>query len=126
MTSLAQAKNINSSGVYVVGHLDTKKGPSTRQGKRLSSKNVIRLTVTLKGENEEEQTKSYSINELKDLQSKLMLIAGKAEKGKEDVELFVRVSHTYMKSIYQIFLFNEESCWASITVEEQPGSPACQ
>ena len=108
MTSLAQAKNINSSGVYVVGRLDTRNGPSTQQGKRLSSKDVIRLTVTLKGENEEKQTKSYSINELKDLQSKLMLIAGKAEKGKEDAERFVRVSHTYMKSMYPFF-FDKES-----------------
>ena len=108
MTSLAQAKNINSSGVYVVGRLDTRNVPSTQQGKRLSSKDVIRLTVTLKGENEEKQTKSYSINELKDLQSKLMLIAGKAEKGKEDVERFVRVSHTYMKSMYHFF-FDKES-----------------
>ncbi|PFX19442.1 E3 ubiquitin-protein ligase RNF213 [Stylophora pistillata] len=90
MTSLTQAKNINSSGVYVVGHLDTIKGPSPEQGKRMLSKDVIRLTVTLKGESEEQQTKTYSIDELKDLQSKLMLIAGKAEKGKDDVELFVR------------------------------------
>ena len=109
MTSLAQAKNINSSGVYVVGHLDTRNGPSTQQGKRLTSKDVIRLTVTLKGENELKQTKYYSINELKDLQSKLMLIAGKAEKGKEDVERFVRVSHTYMKSMYKFFLIKRVS-----------------
>ena len=39
-----------------------------------------------------EKRKTYSIDELKDLQSKLMLIAGKAEKGKDDVEQFVRVS----------------------------------
>ena len=101
MTSLAQAKSINSSGVYVVGHLDLEKGRSSVQGKRLSSKDVIQLTVTLEGESGEEQRKSYSIDELKDLQSKLMLIAGKAEKGKDDVELFVRVSYTYMKSMYQ-------------------------
>ena len=91
MTSLVQAKTINTSGVYVVGHLDTKNGPSPEQGKRLSFNNVIRLTVPLNGESEEVQMKTYSIDELKDLQSKLMLIAGKAEKGKDDVEQFVRV-----------------------------------
>ena len=92
MTSLVQAKTINSSGVYLVGHLDTEKGPSPEQGKRLSFKDVIRLTVPLKDRGEKKQRKTYSIDELKDLQSKLMLIAGKAEKGKDDVEQFVRVS----------------------------------
>ena len=33
----------------------------------------------------------YTVQELNDLQSKLMLIAGKAEMGKEDVERFVEV-----------------------------------
>ena len=92
MTSLVQAKTINSSGVYLVGHMDNEKGPSPEQGKRLSFKDVIRLTVPLKDGSEKEQRKIYSIDELKDLQSKLMLIAGKAEKGKDDVEQFVRVS----------------------------------
>ena len=92
MTSLVQAKTINSSGVYLVGHLDDEKGLSPEQGKRLSFKDVIRLTVPLKERGEKKQRKTYSIDELKDLQSKLMLIAGKAEKGKDDVEQFVRVS----------------------------------
>ena len=92
MTSLVQAKTINSSGVYLVGHLDDEKGLSPEQGKRLSFKDVIRLTVPLKDRSEKEQRKTYSIDELKDLQSKLMLIAGKAEKGKDDVEKFVTVS----------------------------------
>ena len=92
MTSLVQAKTINSSGVYLVGHLDTEKGLSPEQGKRLSFKDVIRLTVPLREGSEKEQRKTYSIDELNDLQSKLMLIAGKAEKGKDDVEQFVRVS----------------------------------
>ncbi|XP_022806308.1 E3 ubiquitin-protein ligase rnf213-alpha-like [Stylophora pistillata] len=90
MTSLVQAKTINSSGVYVVGYLDTTKDPSPEHGKRLSFKDVIRLTVPLKDGSEKDQRKTYSIDELKDLQSKLMLIAGKAEKGKDDVEQFVR------------------------------------
>ena len=92
MTSLVQAKTINSSGVYLVGHLNTERGLSSEQGKRLSFKDVIRLTVPLKDRGEKKQWKTYSVDELKDLQSKLMLIAGKAEKGKDDVEQFVRVS----------------------------------
>ena len=93
MTSLVQAKTINSSGVYVVGHLDTNKSCSpTKQGKRLSFNDVIRLTVPTKDGSEEVQNKTYSVDELKDLQSKLMLIAGKAEKGKDEVEQFVKAS----------------------------------
>ncbi|RMX46188.1 hypothetical protein pdam_00007847 [Pocillopora damicornis] len=97
MTSLVQAKTINSSGVYLVGHLDDEKGLSPEQGKRLSFKDVIRLTVPLKDGGEKEQRKTYSIDELKDLQSKLMLIAGKAEKGKDDVEQFVRNLESVMR-----------------------------
>ncbi|KAL9988403.1 hypothetical protein ACROYT_G002841 [Oculina patagonica] len=88
MTSLVQAKTINSSGVYVVGHSDTKTGPSTERGRRLSLNDVIRLTVPTKDGREEMQSRTYSVDELKDLQSKLMLIAGKAEKGKDEVEQF--------------------------------------
>ena len=86
-----QAKTINSSGVYLVGHLDIEKGPSPEQGKRLSFNDVIRLTVPLKNGSKKEQRKTYSNDELRDLQSKLMWIAGKAEKGKDDAEQFVRV-----------------------------------
>ena len=52
---------------------------------------VVRLTVPLTSEGGKVQSKIYSLDELKDLQSKLMLIAGKAEKGKDDVETFVKV-----------------------------------
>ena len=92
MTSLVQAKTINSCGVYVVGHVDTKSCALTEQGRRLSFNDVIRLTVPTKDGSEEEQRKTYTVDELKDLQSKLMLIAGKAEKGKEEVEQFVKAS----------------------------------
>ena len=92
MTSLVQAKTINSSGVYAVGQMDTKSRPPTEQGRRLSFNDVIRLTVPTKDGSEKVQSKTYSVDELKDLQSKLMLIAGKAEKGKDEVEQFVKAS----------------------------------
>ena len=92
MTSLVQAETINSSGVYIVGHVDTKSCSPTEQGRRLSFNDVIRLTVPTRDGSEKVQSKTYSVDELKDLQSKLMLIAGKAEKGKDEVEQFVKVS----------------------------------
>jgi len=72
--------------------VDTKSCALTEQGRRLSFNDVIRLTVPTKDGSEEEQRKTYTVDELKDLQSKLMLIAGKAEKGKEEVEQFVKAS----------------------------------
>ena len=85
MTSLVQTETVNSSGVYVVGCLDPEGRPSTEGEKRLSLDNVVGLTVPLKDEDADVQSKTYSLDELKDLQSKLMLIAGNAEKGKYEV-----------------------------------------
>ncbi|KAJ7339382.1 hypothetical protein OS493_005777 [Desmophyllum pertusum] len=92
MTSLAQAKTINFIGVYVVGNLDTKIDLPTDQGRRLSFNDVIQLTIPLKDGSEEVENKTYSVDELKDLQSKLMLIAGKAERWKDEVEQFAKAS----------------------------------
>ena len=92
MTSLVQVKTINSSGVYVVGQLDPEGGSSTKREGRLSLDNVVRLTVPQKDTGRGVRNKTYTLDELKDLQSKLMLIAGKAEKGKDEVETFVKVT----------------------------------
>ena len=94
MTSLVQAEMINSTGTYIVGQLAPEGDSSTEHEKRLSLDDVVSLTVPLKDAGDDLQSKTYSLDELKDLQSKLMLIAGKAEKGKDDVERFVKVSKT--------------------------------
>lgn len=91
MTSLAQAKTINSCGVYLVAGKVSAEDPTTQSKGRLRVEDVVRLSVPLTSEGGKVQSKIYSLDELKDLQSKLMLIAGKAEKGKDDVETFVKV-----------------------------------
>ena len=91
MTSLVQAKMINSSGVYAVGQLACESASSTECKKRLSLDDVVSLALPPKDGGQDLQSKTYSLDELKDLQSKLMLIAGKAEKGKDGVERFVKV-----------------------------------
>ena len=40
----------------------------------------------------EESYRSYTYDELLDLQSRLMLVAGQAEKGKDNVDRFLNVS----------------------------------
>ena len=91
ITSLAQAKAINNSGVYLVGSVGSEEGPAMQSEGRPCLESVVRLTVPLRDEEGNVESKIYSLDELNDLQSKLMLIAGKAEKGKDDVETFVKV-----------------------------------
>ena len=92
MTYLVQAEMINSSGVYVVGRLNREQDSGSEKGGRLSLDHVVRLTVPPKKSGvDNAQDVVYSLDEIKDLQSKLMLIAGKAEKWKDEVDTFVKV-----------------------------------
>ena len=89
MSSLMQAEAVNARGIYEVGFLSQKAGTAGGTGiEPLIS--VIRLTVPPKEGDTE--TRTYNLDELKDLQSKLMLIAGKASHGNEEVDSFVAVS----------------------------------
>ena len=87
-TSLMEAQTINKQGVYCIGCLDENVSSSMLM-EQLTLANVIQLKVP-KGKNG--NSKDYTLDDLKDLQSKLMLIAGKASQGKEDVDRFVDVS----------------------------------
>ena len=107
MTSLAQAKTINNNGVYVVGSVGSEEGPAMQSEGRPCLESVVRLTVPLRDEKGNDESKIYSLDELKDLQSKLMLIAGKAEKGKDDVETFVKVCMKNISKFNICVLF----CW---------------
>ena len=106
MTSLAQAKTINNKGVYLVGSVGSAEGPAMESEGRPCLESVVRLTVPLRDEDGNDETKSYSLDELKDLQSKLMLIAGKAEKGKDDVETFVKVRLKIIARFQSCVLFS--------------------
>ena len=55
-----------------------------------SHNTVIKLFLFEKTE-ERTEKKEYSYEQLCDLQSKLMLVAGKAEQGNEEVQRFVQV-----------------------------------
>jgi len=86
MSSLMEAQTINEHGIYRVGCGDESLSVVPEQ---LTLDNVIQLTLPT-GENGE--GKEYLLDNLKDLQSKLMLIAAKASHGKEQVDRFVDVS----------------------------------
>ena len=88
MSSLMEAQTINKQGIYCVGCPNVDKNSSIVP-EELKLDNVIQLTVPT-GENG--KSKKYTLDGLKDLQSKLMLIAAKASHGKEEVDRFVDVS----------------------------------
>ena len=54
---------------------------------------VVRLQLPPESKGDQENPRSYTVQQLNDLQSKLMLVAGKAEKGKGEVDRFVEVSY---------------------------------
>jgi len=86
MSSLMEAKAINERGEYRIGCLGEEESSAMET---LTLESVIQLTVPA---TEKVERKDYTLDGLKDLQSKLMLIAAKAAHGKEDVDRFVDVS----------------------------------
>ncbi|KAM7069332.1 E3 ubiquitin-protein ligase RNF213 isoform 2-T4 [Molossus nigricans] len=81
-SSLALATDINSRGIYVI------EAPS--DGRRISPDTVLRLFLseTLGGRKE---ARIYSLEELKELLNKLMLMSGKKDHNSAEVELFSEV-----------------------------------
>ncbi|KAA0724979.1 E3 ubiquitin-protein ligase rnf213-beta [Triplophysa tibetana] len=78
-SSLSQAAAINTDGVYHVGW------PVDFTGKTCLD-NVFNVKVTKNG-----QTRTYTLDDLLELQNKLMLISSKGEHGKEQVNTFTQV-----------------------------------
>ncbi|XP_077867698.1 E3 ubiquitin-protein ligase rnf213-alpha-like [Saccoglossus kowalevskii] len=104
-SSLSQAEAINTKGIYTVGNID--------YNAKDTPESVIRLLVQgddslMEDEDDEDEAaskdKNYNLDMLKDLQSKLMLVAGKAEQGRDEVERFteilsgvIRLATAYLK-----------------------------
>ena len=88
VSSLMEAQTINEHGNYRVGCGDEN---SSIVPEQLTLDNVIQLTLPT---GETGKSKEYTLDNLKDLQSKLMLIAAKPSQGKdlEQVNRFVAVS----------------------------------
>ena len=86
-SSLLDAQAINQKGVYRIGYISEDESAA----RVLTLEKVVELSVPL---GESGESKYYSLDDLKDLQSKLMLIAAKASHGKEEVDQFTNVSST--------------------------------
>ena len=88
---MVQVEAINSSGIYYIA--DSKIAKFTKNvnsGIKSHLENLVCLVVPEDNDKNREE-KIYSLEEVKDVQSKLMLIAGKAETGKEEVDKFNQV-----------------------------------
>ncbi|XP_053396018.1 E3 ubiquitin-protein ligase rnf213-alpha-like [Mercenaria mercenaria] len=92
VTSLVQADAINECGIYSVGKptLKQKKNSSQIHGD-ISQAAEKAMILTVREREGEGQRKQYSFTQLQDLQSRLMLVAGKAEKGNDSVERFTMI-----------------------------------
>ena len=82
MTSYGQMNNINRYGSYTIG--------STRKSVHTSQSQVIRLILRMT-ETRLPKT-SYSLDDLSDLESKLVLITGSESNVANEVQVFLQVS----------------------------------
>ncbi|XP_052224866.1 E3 ubiquitin-protein ligase rnf213-alpha-like [Dreissena polymorpha] len=91
-SSLMDAEAINTDGIYIVGSLEK----NIEDGMKTQ---IVQLTVP--GIEGERELKKYSLSELQDLQSRLMLVAGKGLQDKikteVDVETFTLVFDSVLR-----------------------------
>ncbi|XP_060108019.1 E3 ubiquitin-protein ligase RNF213-like [Heteronotia binoei] len=81
LSSISLATTINSKGIYVI------RAPV--EGQKVSLETVLSLTIS-ESHSGQEELRRYSLEELKELMNKLMLMSGKVEQGAE-VEKFSEI-----------------------------------
>ncbi|XP_076843194.1 E3 ubiquitin-protein ligase rnf213-alpha isoform X2 [Brachyhypopomus gauderio] len=81
LSSLSLASAINTKGIYVI---------SAENQKKLSLDKVIKLQIPEKHD-EGLEVRCYSLEDLRELQNKLMLMSGKGEQGQNEVDQFAEV-----------------------------------
>ena len=86
---MVQVEAINSCGIYYIADKEKEKGNKATKTSGKPEEVVVLVVPEDTDRNREE--KIYSLDEIKDIQSKLMLIAGKADSGKEEVDQFNQV-----------------------------------
>uniref|UniRef100_A0A8D3BWR0 RING-type E3 ubiquitin transferase n=1 Tax=Scophthalmus maximus TaxID=52904 RepID=A0A8D3BWR0_SCOMX len=81
LSSLSLASAVNNKGIYVI------RAPS---GKMLSLDTALRLQI-LEEHDDGRQMRWYSLEDLRELQNKLMLMSGKGDQGQNEVDHFAEV-----------------------------------
>ena len=85
VTSVKQVEDINKYGAYTI----------SCEGKKLLQS--IESAVSLKITRVNAAKKMYSFNDLRDLESKLVLIRGRSPEGVAEIDRFLNVSISVMK-----------------------------
>ncbi|ROL47362.1 E3 ubiquitin-protein ligase rnf213-alpha [Anabarilius grahami] len=80
MSSLSLASAINMNGVYII----------SAQNQKLCLEGVLKLHIT-EEHDEGGEPHTYSLEDLRDLQNKLMLMSGKGDQGQREVNRFAEV-----------------------------------
>ncbi|RVE69573.1 hypothetical protein OJAV_G00079040 [Oryzias javanicus] len=81
LSSLSLASAINQKGIYLINGQKTKK---------LSLDTALKLQIPEEHE-ESHQMRNYSLEDLRELQNKLMLMSGKGDQGQNEVDRFAEV-----------------------------------
>ncbi|XP_070779019.1 E3 ubiquitin-protein ligase rnf213-alpha [Enoplosus armatus] len=81
LSSLSLASAINKKGIYLI---------SAQNVKKLSLDTALRLQIP-EAHDEGCQMRCYSLEDLRELQNKLMLMSGKGDQGQNEVDLFAEV-----------------------------------
>ncbi|XP_026181025.1 E3 ubiquitin-protein ligase rnf213-alpha-like isoform X2 [Mastacembelus armatus] len=81
LSSLSLASAINNKGIYLI---------SAQNVKTLSLNGALKLQIP-EEHDEGQQMRSYSLEELRELQNKLMLMSGKGDQGQNEVDHFAEV-----------------------------------
>ncbi|XP_060883381.1 E3 ubiquitin-protein ligase rnf213-alpha isoform X2 [Labrus mixtus] len=81
LSSLSLASTINTKGIYLI---------SAQNVKKLSLDTALKLQI-IEEHDEGQQTRCYSLEDLRELQNKLMLMSGKGDQGQNEVDHFAEV-----------------------------------
>uniref|UniRef100_A0AAV2KJR2 Ring finger protein 213 n=1 Tax=Knipowitschia caucasica TaxID=637954 RepID=A0AAV2KJR2_KNICA len=81
LSSLSLASSINQKGIYII---------SAQHGKKLCLDKALELRIP-EEHDAGQHTRNYSLEELRELQNKLMLMSGKGDQGQHEVDYFTEV-----------------------------------
>ncbi|KAM6966144.1 LOW QUALITY PROTEIN: E3 ubiquitin-protein ligase rnf213-alpha-like [Tautogolabrus adspersus] len=81
LSSLSLASTINTKGIYLI---------SAQHVKKLSLDTALKLQI-IEEHDDGQQTRCYSLEDLRELQNKLMLMSGKGDQGQNEVDHFAEV-----------------------------------
>ncbi|CAL9693293.1 unnamed protein product [Knipowitschia caucasica] len=81
LSSLSLASSINQKGIYII---------SAQHGKKLCLDKVLELRIP-EEHDAGQHIRNYSLEDLRELQNKLMLMSGKGDQGRHEVDYFTEV-----------------------------------